>query len=355
MTRLGKIARLSREIRDELNVRLQNGEVGRKLVEWLNGLPAAQAVLKANFSGKAISAQNLSEWKQGGYEDWVRHQENCAYAAMLTEMSSDLEEEAGETRLEERLAAPMAMALARLLREAEESPAGAKRHRMILDVARQLSQLRREGHQAERVRLERERWEQKELEIARKERQEAKEAAQKEEVWRQVKAEYPALRPLDELEADWKPPRKRRVCSEDKGRVARPHPGPLPQERERTEAAPGKSQKERLRTQAVGDEARPQPKGRARRRGGKAVIRVGQSLTLPGRPEGELTDAAPGESNQIKVNQTKSNQIKPAEVGGVDSGTVVSDQSPEAKEGGGMEAGQSQSEPAKPGGLGDYD
>ena len=321
MTRLGKIARLSREIREELNVRLQNGEVGRKLVEWLNGLPAAQAVLAENFGGRAISTQNLSEWKQGGYEDWVRHQENCAYAAMLTEMSSDLEEEAGETRLEERLAAPMAMALARLLREAEESPAGAKRHRMILDVARQLSQLRREGHQAERVRLERERWEQKELEIARKERQEAKEAAQKEEVWRQVKAEYPALRPLDELEADWKPPRKRRVCSEEKPRRRR----------------------------------RAQPKGRARRRGGKAVIRVGQSLTTPGRQEGELTDAGPGESSQIKVNQGKSNQIKPAEVGGVDSGTVVSDQSPEAKEGGGMEAGQSQSEPAKPGGLGDYD
>jgi hypothetical protein len=64
MTRLGKIARLPREIREELNVRLQNGEVGRKLVEWLNGLPAAQAVLAANFGGRAISMQNLSEWKQ---------------------------------------------------------------------------------------------------------------------------------------------------------------------------------------------------------------------------------------------------------------------------------------------------
>jgi hypothetical protein len=38
--------------------------VGRKLVEWLNGLPAAQAVLAANFGGRAISMQNLSEWKQ---------------------------------------------------------------------------------------------------------------------------------------------------------------------------------------------------------------------------------------------------------------------------------------------------
>jgi hypothetical protein len=34
------------------------------LVEWLNGLPAAQAVLAANFGGRAISTQNLSEWKQ---------------------------------------------------------------------------------------------------------------------------------------------------------------------------------------------------------------------------------------------------------------------------------------------------
>jgi hypothetical protein len=84
MTRLGKIARLPREIREELSVRLrcasafakatadkptrqvrlQNGEVGRLLVEWLKGLAAAQAVLAANFGGRAISPQNLSEWKQ---------------------------------------------------------------------------------------------------------------------------------------------------------------------------------------------------------------------------------------------------------------------------------------------------
>jgi hypothetical protein len=51
----------------------------------------------------------------------------------------------------------MAMALARLLREAEEAPAGADRPKMILDVARQLSQLQRDGQQAERVRMARER------------------------------------------------------------------------------------------------------------------------------------------------------------------------------------------------------
>ena len=96
MTRLGKIARLPREVREELNVRLQNGEVGRVLLEWLNGLPAAQTVVAAHFGGRVISQQNLSEWKLGGYEDWVRHQENGAYAGMLGEVAGDLEEEAGE-------------------------------------------------------------------------------------------------------------------------------------------------------------------------------------------------------------------------------------------------------------------
>jgi hypothetical protein len=88
-------------------------------------------------------------------------------------MSSDLEEEAGEIRLEERLAAPMAVALARLLGEAEESSAGPCRQRTILDVARQLSQIGRESLPGEWVRMERERREEKLSEICQKERQEA--------------------------------------------------------------------------------------------------------------------------------------------------------------------------------------
>jgi hypothetical protein len=104
MTRLGKIARLPRELREELNARLHHGEEGKELVAWLNWPPGAQAVLAAKFCGRPISPQNLSEWKKGGYEDWLRHQENRAYASMLTEMAQDLEEKAGKIRLEERLA-----------------------------------------------------------------------------------------------------------------------------------------------------------------------------------------------------------------------------------------------------------
>ncbi len=42
MTRNGKIARLPDKIRNQLNRRLQDGEPGNVLVEWLNKLPAVK-------------------------------------------------------------------------------------------------------------------------------------------------------------------------------------------------------------------------------------------------------------------------------------------------------------------------
>jgi hypothetical protein len=66
-TRNGKIARLPKPIRDELARRIDNGEQGKDLVEWLDALPAVQDVLKEQFGGRPVNEQNLSEWKQGGY------------------------------------------------------------------------------------------------------------------------------------------------------------------------------------------------------------------------------------------------------------------------------------------------
>jgi hypothetical protein len=213
MTRLGKIARLPREIREQLNIRLRNGEVGTQLVEWLNRLQEAQAVLAAQFGGRPINEQNLTEWKQGGYEDWLRHQEDCAYARILMENASELEKEAGEIRLEDRLAAPMAMALARLMREAEESPAGAEKQKALLAVAQELAQLRGGTHAAERVRLERERWEMKQAEVSEKKRKDAEWAEQ-------VKAQFPTLN-LDRLL-----PQELRACLEANARLRRAQTGP---------------------------------------------------------------------------------------------------------------------------------
>ncbi len=51
MTRTGKIARLPRSIRDQLNQQLDDGRPAIALVEWLNSLPEVQAVLEAEHDG----------------------------------------------------------------------------------------------------------------------------------------------------------------------------------------------------------------------------------------------------------------------------------------------------------------
>ena len=65
MSRNGKIARLPRVVRDELNRRLEDGEQGARLVEWLNAREDVQAVLppsprlrragKAEWDGRPIN------------------------------------------------------------------------------------------------------------------------------------------------------------------------------------------------------------------------------------------------------------------------------------------------------------
>src|SRR4030095_11593164 len=72
--RIGKIARLPRSVREELNQRIEDGEPAGVLLEWLNSLPVTQPVVKDYFEGRAITEQNLSVWRQGGFVEWQR---NC--------------------------------------------------------------------------------------------------------------------------------------------------------------------------------------------------------------------------------------------------------------------------------------
>jgi hypothetical protein len=83
MTRKGKIARLPKEIRDQLNHRLDDGRQGNELVVWLNSLPEVQTVLSKQFEGNAINKQNLSQWRLGGYREWQRKQERLEIMLQL--------------------------------------------------------------------------------------------------------------------------------------------------------------------------------------------------------------------------------------------------------------------------------
>lgn len=73
--RNGKIARLPLALREEVNRRLRDGEPGPKILAWLHTRPEVLTILDEYFREEPISAQNLSEWRQGGYQEWLDRQE----------------------------------------------------------------------------------------------------------------------------------------------------------------------------------------------------------------------------------------------------------------------------------------
>ena len=155
MKRHGKIARLSRERQHELNCRLQNGEPGVKLLDWLNGLPEMAVILKADFGGLPVSKQNLSEWANGGFKEWQARQENRAGILGLAGDAEELEV-ATQGRLADRLATVLAGRYATLLKDwdGQVTEEFSKQQKMLRAMIQDLAHLRRWDHSAARVRME---------------------------------------------------------------------------------------------------------------------------------------------------------------------------------------------------------
>ena len=155
MTRTGKIARLPRAIREQLNRRLQDGEKGIHLVAWLNSLPEVQEVLAHDFKGCAISEQNLSEWKQGGYQDWLARQETLACARELTGDATELREAAAGS-LCDHLAVVLSARYAQLLAgwNGDVNEDFQRKARALSALCQDIAELRRGDHCAERLRLD---------------------------------------------------------------------------------------------------------------------------------------------------------------------------------------------------------
>src|ERR1043166_6476141 len=75
-----KIASLPRNIREELNCRVERSEKTRVTLQWVNAIPEVQAILKENFEGEPIKQQNLFDWKTSpGYSAWKLTQTALAF------------------------------------------------------------------------------------------------------------------------------------------------------------------------------------------------------------------------------------------------------------------------------------
>jgi hypothetical protein len=94
-TRKGKIASLPLAIRTELNRRLDDGQRGPQLLAWLNTDESVLRVLDEHWGEQPINAENLSQWRTGGYQDHVRRRERVENLKVLSEYALKLGAAAG--------------------------------------------------------------------------------------------------------------------------------------------------------------------------------------------------------------------------------------------------------------------
>jgi hypothetical protein len=151
MTRKGKIARLPRQIRDELNHRLDEGEQSARLAIWLNSLEEVRAVLEMDFGSRPITEQNLSDWKQGGYVDWQQLQESREWVRIVTDEADQVAEDSGLMPLSDRISSMAALALGKVIRSLGTSAeSDSAKREDLMRVLKELARLRRDDLEAAR-------------------------------------------------------------------------------------------------------------------------------------------------------------------------------------------------------------
>jgi hypothetical protein len=152
MTRNGKIARLPDNVRDELNTRLDLGEDGPALLDWLNAEPEVQECLKNLFEGVPVSKQNLSEWRLGGYREWQLREEWIDHAYELDRNVFELGQRVEAPLLAGQLAAMLAARYAALINtwDGEPDPVFEQKLRLLRGLNRDIALLQRTLLQAGR-------------------------------------------------------------------------------------------------------------------------------------------------------------------------------------------------------------
>jgi hypothetical protein len=158
MSHSGKIARLPREIREELNRRLAEAESGSSLLRWLNELPVTRAILAREFGGKPVSKQNLCLWRASGFAQWTARRELLepprAQAADIPNPPA-VPDGNWTDHLATLLAVRYAAALAGWNGQADDS--FRDNLRTLRALCQDVVQLRRGGHQLVRFKLEQDR------------------------------------------------------------------------------------------------------------------------------------------------------------------------------------------------------
>ena len=84
-----KIGRLPFAIRNELNERIRDGVKGTDILSWLNATKEFKAVIKSEKCAPLIP-QNLTDWRDTGYADWLTDQGEADRLRRVTESTLTL-------------------------------------------------------------------------------------------------------------------------------------------------------------------------------------------------------------------------------------------------------------------------
>ena len=100
----------------------------------------------------------MSEWRQGGHQDWLRREEARVLVGQLAEQGEDLAWAARGQEIGDRLARRLEVAMVRLAEVlVEREPEPLAQWERLREVNRELSRLRRDDHQAALVELHQQR------------------------------------------------------------------------------------------------------------------------------------------------------------------------------------------------------
>ena len=155
-THVGKIARLPHHLREELHQRLSNGVIGKDILAWLNALPEVQKIMAELFGGRQITHQNLSEWRHGGYAEWVANRTGP------TQWQNFLEyvEELNQKRTDEKapditgyLGTVVLIELSQALDQLRDTEDSDERLKILRMISRTLSRLRMDDCREKRIQL----------------------------------------------------------------------------------------------------------------------------------------------------------------------------------------------------------
>lgn len=89
MARTGKIARLPRDLREQINEQIRDGKTARQIIDH---------AARAGHPG--LTDQNLTNWRQGGYQAWLDNQRRIEEMRVRADLAVDLAAQLKEANLD---------------------------------------------------------------------------------------------------------------------------------------------------------------------------------------------------------------------------------------------------------------